>query len=57
MPRVLIYVLIAAAWVIFTAGVIIYQDRDSATAGEHPASDADMQPGEPADPPLLEAAA
>lgn len=47
MPRPLLYILIAAVWVIFTAGVMIYQDRESATAGEHPESDADMQPGEP----------
>lgn len=47
MPRALIYVLIAAAWVIFTAGVIVYQDRDSQTAGEHPEPGADMEPGEP----------
>lgn len=47
MPRMLIYVLIFLAWAIFTGAVMIYQDRDSATAGEHPESDADMQPGEP----------
>jgi hypothetical protein len=47
MPRTLIYVLIFAVWVIFTAGVIIYQDRDGQTAGEHPESDADQPPSEP----------
>ena len=47
MPRALLYAAIFAVWVIFTAGVIIYQDRDSHTAGEHPESDAGEPPGEP----------
>lgn len=53
--RALVYVLIAAVWVIFTAGVMIYQNRDSRRAGEHPESDADM-PGEPGEPEFSAAA-
>lgn len=47
MPRALVYILIAAVWALFTMGVKIYQDRGDRTAGEHPESDADMEPGEP----------
>lgn len=47
--RVLVYVIIAAVWIVFTAGVIIYQDRDSRRAGEHVETDtgAPADPGEP----------
>jgi hypothetical protein len=45
--RALIYVLIAVVWLVFTGAVIAYQNRDSRRAGEHPESDADMDPGEP----------
>jgi hypothetical protein len=47
MPRALIYVLIFIIWAVFAVGVKIYQDRDDQTAGEHPESDADMEPGKP----------
>lgn len=40
--RALLYVLIFAVWVIFTAGVIVYQDRDGNSAGEHPETDAEV---------------
>lgn len=56
MPRAFIWILIGALWVIFTAGVIIYQDRDGKRAGEHPESDEDMR-AEPDEGAELEAAA
>jgi hypothetical protein len=51
--RALIYVLIAAAWIAFIVGVMIVQDRDQKRLQE-PRVD---EPDEPAEPPLLEAAA
>lgn len=39
--RALAYVLIGLAWLVFAAGVVVYQDRQPPAAGEHEASGQD----------------
>ena len=51
--RALIYILLAAAWIAFIAGVTIVQGREQKRLAEPRAS----EPDDPAEPPLAEAAA